>query len=220
MNSPLQQRNYTILITLVGISLLMLGVAFASVPLYRWFCQVTGFGGTPKRVVEQQQVPFVSDQTMTIRFNADVNRELAWEFWPVQKDVLVHLGETHTIQYKAHNIAHHPITGVSVFNVTPLQAGQYFHKIQCFCFTEQTLEPGQEATFDVIFLVDTALENDLDLQDLDTITLSYTFYQAESEEIYNNPVSMETMDNMKHNMSAESKQPSQTQQPSTARQAY
>jgi cytochrome c oxidase assembly protein subunit 11 len=155
----------------------MVGLSFAAVPLYRLFCQVTGFGGTPI-VVEAGDVDVVN-RTVTVRFNADIDRSIPWNFRPVQKEVQLQLGEQGLAFYQANNPTARPITGTAVFNVTPLKAGQYFNKVECFCFTEQVLEPGQSVDMPVAFYVDPRLNDDPSMADVTTITLSYTFYRAE-----------------------------------------
>lgn len=163
----------------VGGALVMLGmmttlVAY-SVPLYRWFCQVTGYGGTTQiaEIVPDETL----DRIVTIQFNGDVNSRLPWRFAPVQREVEVRLGEQRLAFYSAENVSDEPIVGTATFNVTPAKAGQYFVKIDCFCFTEQTLDPGQRVEMPVSFFVDPALADDPNLSDVTTITLSYTFFR-------------------------------------------
>ncbi len=156
----------------------MVGLSFASVPLYKLFCQVTGYGGTPN--TESVAVPAaVSDHVVTVRFDANVNSALPWRFKPGQREVRVRLGEEALIHYTAMNISDAPITGTATFNVTPYKAAQYFSKIECFCFTEQRLAPGEEVAMPVTFYVDPALLDDVDARDVKMITLSYTFYPAD-----------------------------------------
>lgn len=159
----------------------MLGLAFASVPLYRLFCQITGYGGTPQIATgrEEPDVPF--DRKITVRFDANTEPGFAWQFQPVQKEVTVRVGETSVIYYRATNLASYPLIGQASFNVTPDKAGLYFQKIQCFCFERQRLEPGQTIDMAVSFFVDPAIIEDRNSWDLHTITLSYTFFELESE---------------------------------------
>lgn len=168
-------------VTLVAVVVGMVGLSFASVPLYRLFCQVTGYAGTPKTqgVTESNSVV---ERTMTVRFDANVNSALPWQFKPVQHQVKVKLGEQRLIHYEAVNHADHAVTGTATFSVTPYKAAQYFTKIQCFCFTEQRLEPGQRVSMPVLFYIDPAIDDDPNAQDVTMITLSYTFYPAEVDD--------------------------------------
>jgi cytochrome c oxidase assembly protein subunit 11 len=161
--------------------LAMIGLAFASVPLYRIFCQVTGLGGTTMRAdaATAAAVRPVAGESISIRFDANISRDLMWEFRPVQTQRTVPIGERNMAVYRARNISTRPLTGTATFNVTPVQAGRYFSKIQCFCFTNQTLQPGQEMQMPVIFYVDPAILNDPEARDITEITLSYTFYPVE-----------------------------------------
>ena len=167
-------------VALFGIVVGMVGLSFAAVPLYQLFCQVTGFGGTPQIVAEGSVE--VLERTVKVRFNADTDRNLPWSFRPVQKSVELKLGEQGLAYYEARNDGRTPIVGSATFNVTPLKAGQYFNKIECFCFTEQRLEPGESIDMPVTFYVDPRLNDDPSMADVTTITLSYTFYQAEEEQ--------------------------------------
>jgi cytochrome c oxidase assembly protein subunit 11 len=157
----------------------MIGVAFASVPLYKMFCELTGFAGTPLRASE---APGAVAGEVGIRFDANVHPGLPWRFAPVQKTVRVAPGARTQISYRATNLTGRPITGQAVFNVSPDQAGKYFKKIECFCFTEQTLKPGQSVDMPVIFFVDPQMAKDPDTKGIDEITLSYTFYPVETPE--------------------------------------
>ena len=158
----------------------MVGLAYASVPLYSLFCQVTGYGGTTQRAEAPSDT--VLDQTMTIRFDANVAPGLGWKFEPVQHTVDVKIGENTLIFYRAENTSDRPITGTATFNVTPEIAGSYFNKIACFCFQEQRLEPGQSIDMPVSFFVDPAIvEDSSGAGKLSQITLSYTFYPAEKQ---------------------------------------
>jgi cytochrome c oxidase assembly protein subunit 11 len=163
----------------------MVALAFASVPLYRLFCEVTGFGGTPQRVEAQSAPAAVSDRTITVRFNADVNSGLPWSFQPAQSSVRVKVGEQALAFYRATNHADRAVTGTATFNVTPDKAGAYFDKIECFCFTEQTLKAGQSVEMPVTFYVDPAILADRGLDDVDTITLSYTFFRDADDDARN-----------------------------------
>jgi cytochrome c oxidase assembly protein subunit 11 len=172
-------RNARTGVALFAVVLGMVALAFASVPLYRLFCQVTGFGGTPQRIeADAAPAEAVSNRIVTIRFNADVNSSLPWSFQPVQRSLELRVGERALAFYRATNHSDRAVTGTATFNVTPDKAGPYFDKIQCFCFTEQTLAAGQTVDMPVSFYVDPAILNDRGLDDVDTITLSYTFFRA------------------------------------------
>ena len=175
--TALVERNRRTGLTMAGVALLMVGVAFASVPLYRIFCQVTGFGGTP---VRSEEAPGAVAGQIGVRFDANIDPALPWRFEPVQKTVRIHPGERTQILYRSTNLTARPTTGRAIFNVTPLKAGQYFSKIECFCFTEQTLRGGQKVDMPVIFYVDPRIREDEATKDIDEITLSYTFYPVES----------------------------------------
>lgn len=162
----------------------MLGVGFAAVPLYRLFCQVTGFNGTTQRVdAATAQERAVSVQTqgrqLSIRFDSNVSGGIPWEFYPEKRRVTVGVGGKSMAIFIAKNLSDKPITGRAVFNVTPQQSGRYFSKIQCFCFTEQTLQPGQQVRMPVLFYMDNAFLDDPDNKDVEEVTLSYTFYPVE-----------------------------------------
>ena len=155
----------------------MTGLAFASAPLYRALCSLTGFGGTPLRA---ERAPGAVAGKIGVRFDANVHPGLPWRFEPEQRTVRIAPGEQTKIFYRAQNLSAKPITGQAAFNVTPDQAGKYFNKIQCFCFTEQTLKAGQSVDMPVVFFVDPKILKDEDTKDIDEITLSYTFYPVES----------------------------------------
>jgi cytochrome c oxidase assembly protein subunit 11 len=156
----------------------MVGLAFASVPLYRLFCQVTGFAGTTQRAAADA-TPGAVSRMISIRFDANHAPALPWRFAPVDTHRRVAIGARNIALYTARNLSDRPVTGTATFNVTPVQAGQYFTKIQCFCFTEQTLQPGQEVSMPVVFFVDPAILDDPDARDISEITLSYTFYPVD-----------------------------------------
>lgn len=171
-----KHKNRKLGLGVLGVVVGMIGLAYASVPLYQLFCQVTGFGGTPQ-VAEAATKP-VSERTIKVRFNADVNASLDWHFKPVQREVEVHLGEQALIAYEAENKGVDPVVGTATFNVTPLKAAPYFNKIACFCFTEQKLAAGEAVDMPVSFFVDPAILEDPNTQEVRTITLSYTFFKA------------------------------------------
>lgn len=156
----------------------MVGMAFASVPFYRLFCQVTGLAGTTQR---SDTAPAAAiDREVDIRFDANVGNGLGWGFRPLTRSVEIKVGEVGEAVFAAENRSNRPMTATAVFNVTPLEAGVYFNKIACFCFKEQTLQPGQSIEMPVTFFVDPAIADDPDLDGVRTITLSYTFYPVES----------------------------------------
>lgn len=172
-------KNSRLGMTLAVVAVGMVGMAFASVPAYRLFCQITGYGGTPAIAGAGSVLPAVLDRTMTVRFDASVNGSLPWTFAPVQGSMVVQVGEQGLAHYTATNTSEAPITGTATFNVTPLKAAQYFTKIDCFCFTEQTLKPGETADMPVTFYVDPAIADDPNVRDVKTITLSYTFFRKD-----------------------------------------
>ena len=176
MARPSSARNLRVVLLLGGLVAGMTGLVAASVPLYRLFCQVTGYGGTTQRAAEASAI--VADRTMTVRFNADVNGGLPWSFQPAQREMRLAIGETGLAFYRARNLSARAITGTATFNVTPDKAGRYFSKIDCFCFTEQRLGPGATADMPVTFFVDPALLDDPNMADVRTITLSYTFFRS------------------------------------------
>ncbi|WP_062203113.1 cytochrome c oxidase assembly protein [Aureimonas sp. AU12] len=155
----------------------MVGAAYASVPLYALFCKVTGYGGTTQRA--EQGSATILDQTINVRFDANASPGVPWIFQPNERQVTVRLGETRQTAYHAKNNSNVPVTAQATFNVTPLVAGSYFNKIACFCFSNQTLQPGEELDMPVVFFVDPAILDDPDLKTAPTITLSYTFFPVE-----------------------------------------
>jgi cytochrome c oxidase assembly protein subunit 11 len=158
----------------------MVGVGFAAVPLYRLFCQVTGFGGTTMRVdAAQAATVAVTNKTMVIRFDANQRGGLPWEFKPERPTDTVSIGAKDMSIFLAKNLSNEPVTGTATFNVTPELAGKYFNKIQCFCFTEQTLKPGEQVRMPVLYYVDPKIMTDPNTKDIEEITLSYTFYPVE-----------------------------------------
>ncbi len=153
---------------------LMVGAAYASVPLYDWFCRTTGFAGTP--LVSAKAPGQILDRTITVRFDSNVTGGLPWKFVPEQNTIDVRLGEVVTVNYKVINQAARAITAQASYNVAPPQVGGYFNKINCFCFTEQTLKAGETREMAVVFYVDPKIAEDRDMTTLNTITLSYTFF--------------------------------------------
>lgn len=158
----------------------MIGLAYASVPLYQLFCQVTGYGGTTQRAEAAPVLPAGGDvRQMDILFDANTISTLGWKFEPLNRKMTVNVGEEALGIYVARNLMGRPVTGTATFNVTPLKAGQYFNKVECFCFQEQTLQPGQEVNMPVSFFVDPAINDDPNLREVTHITLSYTFAPAD-----------------------------------------
>ena len=157
----------------------MTGLAFAAVPLYRVFCQATGFAGTPQRA-EGGRAPGATGHMISIRFDANTSPSLPWRFRPVDTHREVAIGARNLALFEAQNLAARSVTGQATFNVTPSQAGRYFTKIQCFCFNEQTLKAGEKVDMPVIFFVDPKIMQDPDTKDVHEITLSYTFYPVET----------------------------------------
>ena len=170
-------RRSTIIAASVGTVMAgMLGLSFAAVPLYRMFCAVTGYGGTPS--IGLAAAPGASGGTIRVRFNADTNPALPWKFAPDQPEVTLKLGEEQVAFYHATNQARQAETGMALYNVTPDKVGRYFHKTACFCFNQQTLQAGQTMEFPVSFWVDPAIRDDPSTADVKTITLSYTFFRS------------------------------------------
>lgn len=166
----------TALLAVVGICF-MSGLAWASVPLYRLFCQVTGLNGTTQR---GETAPGATDAQVQVRFDANVSPKLPWRFTPETPLETVAVGARDMVFFKAVNQSDQPVTGTATFNVTPATAGKYFTKIQCFCFTEQTLKPRESVRMPVIFYVDPKMLTDPEARAIETITLSYTFYPVDS----------------------------------------
>jgi len=156
----------------------MTGLAFAAVPLYRAFCQATGFAGTPLRA-EGGRAPGATGHMISVRFDANTSPSLPWQFRPVDTHRDVAIGARNVALFEARNLAARAVTGQATFNVTPAQAARYFTKIQCFCFTEQRLTPGQDVQMPVVFYVDPAILDDPDARNISEITLSYTFYPVD-----------------------------------------
>ena len=177
---PQSRANARVALLTAGLVVGMTGLAFASVPLYRMFCQVTGFGGTTQRAEHAPDA--VGERIMTVRFNADVaGTNLPWTFAPVEREVKVRVGEERLIFYRAINRGKEPVIGTATFNVTPAKAGIYFQKIACFCFEEQRLDAGESVDMPVSFFIDPEIAKDPNTRDLETITLSYTFFRAKHD---------------------------------------
>lgn len=177
--TAIASRNRRTGLYALGAALAMLGLGYASVPLYRMFCQATGFGGTTQRatVAQASSVKAIA-RRISVRFDGNVDRGMPWRFGPDQITQDMAVGERKLAFFKAKNLSDHPITGVASFNVEPEQAGIYFNKIHCFCFDKQTLQPGEEVEMPVQYYVDPAMTRDPDMADVEQITLSYTFHVA------------------------------------------
>jgi cytochrome c oxidase assembly protein subunit 11 len=180
MNADLKRRNKRTMAAILGAVVGMIGLAYASVPLYDLFCRVTGFGGTPG--IARAPSGVTADRIITVRFDSSVNRNLAWRFAPAQEPMMVKVGETALAFYLAESMADGPTVGTATFNVTPLKAAKYVDKIDCFCFTEQLLEAGESVDMAVSFFVDPEIMDDRLLDDVNTITLSYTFFPKHGSE--------------------------------------
>ncbi|KLI63452.1 cytochrome c oxidase assembly protein [Aurantiacibacter marinus] len=187
--ATLEDRNRRTMLLAFGGALAMLGLGYAAVPLYDLFCRVTGFGGTTQVATEaeasaaERMATLAGGKSFSIRFDANTARDMPWDFRPTQVTDRVAVGQRDMATYIARNNSDQPITGTATFNVEPEQAGRYFNKIQCFCFTEQTLQPGQEIRMPVLYFVDPAVMDDPNMKDVEQITLSYTFHRAiENEE--------------------------------------
>ena len=193
-NLSIESRNRRTMLIAFGAAAAMLGLGFASVPLYRLFCETTGFGGTTMRATESQaadaQARGISANvsegesagaiSYSIRFDANTQRDMPWTFEPLQVTDRVSIGQRDMAIYVARNNSDQPVTGTATFNVEPEAAGKYFNKIQCFCFTEQTLQPGQEVRMPVIYYVDPAAKDDPLMAGVEQITLSYTFHRVKT----------------------------------------
>lgn len=171
-NSP--RRNLAVALSMAGLALGMVGMSYAAVPLYQIFCQVTGYGGTTQRAETTPDT--ILDRKITVRFDANIGHGMGWKFKPVQRSIELKIGETALAFYEAQNLTNKKITGTATFNVTPEAAGRYFSKVECFCFTEQTLEAGARADMPVTFFVDPEIVQDVESKNIREITLSYTFF--------------------------------------------
>ena len=173
------RRKMSTALVLGAVALGMVGLSFASVPLYRLFCQVTGFGGTTRvAVAAPEAVPeAVAGRVFTVRFNSDVGRGMPWRFRPAQREIAVRAGEAALAFYTATNPSDETVLGSATYNVTPAKAGLYFNKVACFCFDQQVLAPGESAQLPVSFFIDPEIVNDRNLDEVTTITLSYTFFK-------------------------------------------
>jgi len=172
----ISRSNRRVALVAIGIVVGMTGLAYAAVPLYRVFCQVTGFGGTTQRA--EASTGAVEGTSITVRFDGNVSQGMPWKFHPEQTTQTLEVGEQKMAYYKAVNTSDQTVVGSAVFNVTPDIAGQYFNKIECFCFTEQTLKPGESVDMPVVYFIDPAILDDPQASKISEITLSYTFYKV------------------------------------------
>ena len=177
------KRKRLMLVVLGGVACGMVGLSFAAVPLYDLFCSVTGFGGTTQTA--DAAPAEVGNRVMAVQFNSDVSNDVPWRFKPSQREVELRVGEVGLAFYTAINESNNTILGSSTFHVTPLKAGIYFTKVDCFCFEEQVLRPGESAELPVTFFIDPDIVNDRDMDDVTTITLSYTFFNQGEEALRN-----------------------------------
>ena len=172
----MDNKRKTVLQT-VSLVVFMGALAWASVPLYDWFCRVTGFGGVTNTAQTGSDV--ILDKTIKIRFDASLDRDMPWEFKPVERQVEMRIGETGMVFYEAYNPTNRPVAGTASYNVTPYEAGNFFTKIDCFCFEQQVLQPGERVEMPVTFFVDPEIVDDRDAKYTKVITLSYTFYEID-----------------------------------------
>ena len=167
-------------ILLTSLVILMLSASFAAVPFYSWFCKVTGYGGTPASYSEIYRGE-IYDHQIKIRFDASKAKDMLWEFIPLQDEINLKIGETALVFYEAYNPTNKPISGQASFNVFPFSVGNYFSKIDCFCFVEQTLQPGERVKMPVTFYIDPEIIDNLETRGIKALTLSYTFYKLDDK---------------------------------------
>jgi cytochrome c oxidase assembly protein subunit 11 len=179
MDNRMHRRNRIVMVSLFGLVFTMIGVSFAAVPLYDLFCRVTGYGGTPQ--IGQGYAAETIDREMRVRFVARADDSLPWEFKTDRNQMTVQVGDPNLAFYRVKNTSDRPITGMAVYNVSPSDMGLHFHKMECFCFEEQTLMPGESMELPVYFFVDPGIQDDPNLDDLSTVTLAYTFYRTDSQ---------------------------------------
>lgn len=180
-SQELARKNAKTAYIVLFVVCVMVGLAFASVPLYSLFCRVTGWGGTTQVSASLPAQDQILDRTMTIRFDTNTAHDMPWRFEPEKISETIRIGDRGFMNFIAENNADFAVTGTAVFNVTPLKAGKYFQKVQCFCFGEQTLQPNERVNMPVLFYVDPAIDDDRGLDDVKVITLSYSFYKTDSE---------------------------------------
>ena len=175
-------NNKRTIVPLVGMVFLMGLLSFASVPMYDWFCRVTGYGGTPNTAEANNSN--VLKNTIKVRFDASLERNMPWNFEPLQYELEINVGDSGIAFYEAFNPTDRPVAGQASFNVVPFSAGQYFTKVECFCFVEQVLQPGEKVTMPVSFYIDPEIVNDREAKFVNSVTLSYTFYEIDLPEDY------------------------------------
>ncbi len=180
-NKDIHDKNTRTLLIVFGAVFFMVGLAFASVPLYDLFCRVTGFGGTTQ--LSSTLPDTILDRKITVKFNTDVNKKLPWDFESETSEITLNVGQDALVNFVATNNGDTPVAGTAVYNVTPLKAGKYFHKTQCFCFDYQILNPNQKMNMPVVFYVDPSMNDDPNMEDVTTITLSYSFFKSDSSEL-------------------------------------
>jgi cytochrome c oxidase assembly protein subunit 11 len=173
------EKNKKTMFILTGVGVAMLGLGFASDPLYDTFCRITGYGGTPQ--IAEDNFSEVIDRTVTVKFDSNVASGLPWDFKPDQRSMDIKVGQSGLAYYTVRNESDMPLVGVASFNVTPIKAAPYFVKTDCFCFEEQTIQPGQELPLPVLFFIDSQLDEEKRLDDVKEITLSYTFFETDEE---------------------------------------
>jgi len=182
-HAEMSRRNARLGLSILFAVIGMVSLSYAFVPLYDLFCRVTGLAGTTQVAESLPDADQILERVVRVQFNAATNKNLPWEFKPEQREIDVQLGQRGLTAYTATNKENFPTAGTAVYNVLPLKAGKYFHKIQCFCFDEQILNPNETMNMPVMFYVDPAMNDDPLMDDVDTITLSYTFFTAESKEL-------------------------------------
>ncbi|MDP5020300.1 MAG: cytochrome c oxidase assembly protein [Rickettsiaceae bacterium] len=175
------KSNKSITIAIIALLVSMMLLTLASVPIYNLFCKATGFGGTTQRANPYVKIEKGS-RKIKVEFDANVDKNLPWKFVPKHRSANVITGENTLIFYESENLSNHDIIGTSIYNVTPLKAGKYFVKVHCFCFEEQLLKAGEKVLMPVSFFIDSAMENDPDMDDVDRITLSYSFFKVRDVE--------------------------------------
>ncbi|WP_262689531.1 cytochrome c oxidase assembly protein [Kordiimonas aestuarii] len=178
--SDTSKKNSRMALVFAGVAFGMVGMAYAAVPLYNLFCKVTGYGGTTQQVDVGSDI--VLKREMKVRFNASVHRDMPWDFKPVQISQKMHVGEQKLAHFEAYNPTNKTIVGTATYNVTPHKAGEYFAKIECFCFTEQELKPGERIDMPVVYFIDPLIDEDPNLDEVSEVTLSYTFFVKEVED--------------------------------------
>lgn len=176
MKLPVLTGNVKVLAICLGLALGMVGMGYAAVPLYDLFCRVTGYGGTTQTA--QYDPGQILERTVQVRFDASRSRGFPWEFEPLQREMTVRVGETALAFYRVTNPTDEPVTGIATYNVTPFKMGPYFAKLECFCFTEQTLGPGESMDMPVVFFIDPLMDEERRMDDVQSVTLSYTFFEA------------------------------------------